>query len=92
MALSCILKNFGTSFATRERGRELRESLYERADGGLVVLDFSGVTNVSYSFADELVGKLRADGIDVELVSMSGPVERSVRRAVERRAGASVGC
>jgi hypothetical protein len=92
MALRYILSEFGTSFATRGRGRELREDLEAKVSADAVVIDFAGVTNVSYSFADEFVGKLAADGVDLTVDNMSAPVERSVRRAMTRRAGAPVGC
>jgi hypothetical protein len=89
--LRYILKDFGTSFATRARGRELREDVVANLSDGAVLLDFAGVTNLSYSFADELVGKLSADGYELEYINMAGPVERSVQRAVARRIGAPVG-
>jgi hypothetical protein len=92
MALSYILKDFGTSFATRDRGRELRESLQSDLSGHHVILDFAGVTNLSYSFADEFMGKLSADGVDLEFINMAPAVERSVQRAVGRRSGAPVRC
>ena len=92
MALSYILKDFGTSFATRDRGRELREDLVSRASAPQATLDFAGVTNVSYSFADEFMGKLSTEGFELELVNMVPAVERSVRRAVGRRTGSPVGC
>jgi hypothetical protein len=86
------LKDFGTSFATRSRGREMREDLAERAPDHEAVLDFSGVTNLSYSFADEFVGKLSAEGFVLELVNMAPAVKRSVDRAVGRRTGTPAGC
>jgi anti-anti-sigma regulatory factor len=92
MALRYILMEFGTSFATRGRGRDLREDLEAKASPGGVVIDFAGVTNVSYSFADEFVGKLGAGGVDLTVENMSPPVERSVLRAMTRRAGAPAGC
>jgi hypothetical protein len=90
--LRYILKDFGTSFATRARGAELRADALAQADGGEVQLDFSEVTNVSYSFADEFVGKLSAAGVELEYINMAAPVERSIQRAVARRTGAPVGC
>lgn len=87
-----ILKDFGTSFATRARGAELREDALAKAAGGVMQLDFSDVTNVSYSFADEFVGKLSAADVELEYINMAAPVERSVQRAVARRTGAPVGC
>jgi hypothetical protein len=92
MPLRYILMDFGASFATRGRGRDLREDLVAKASASRIVVDFAEVTNVSYSFADEFVGKLVADGYDLDVVNMAPSVERSVRRAMTRRAGASVGC
>jgi hypothetical protein len=90
--LRYILKDFGTSFATRARGAELREDVLARGGGDAVQLDFSDVTNVSYSFADEFFGKLSAAGVELEYINMAAPVERSVQRAVARRTGTPVGC
>jgi hypothetical protein len=90
--LRYVLKDFGTSFATRARGRELREGLASAARTGAVEVDFAGVTNVSYSFADEFVGKLSAAGVELACVNMVPAVERSVTRAVGRRTGSPVGC
>lgn len=65
------LADFGTSFATRDRAKNLAQELF----GGLrqsvtsIDLDCGGVVVVSYSFADQLVG---------ELISLMG--SRSVRR------------
>jgi anti-sigma regulatory factor (Ser/Thr protein kinase) len=92
IALRYILKDFGTSFATRARGRELREDVVANVSVGTVLLDFADVTNLSYSFADEFVGKLSAEGFELEYINMVGPVERSIQRAVARRTGAPVGC
>lgn len=92
MTFNYVLKDFGTSFATRDRGRELREELVARSGDQPVILDFAGVTNLSYSFADEFVGKLQSDGHAFECVNAAPAVERSIRRAVARRTGAPVGC
>ena len=54
------------------------------------MIDFADITNVSYSFADEFVGKLAAensDALTIELTNMSPAVQRIVCRAQERRAG-----
>jgi STAS-like domain of unknown function (DUF4325) len=90
--LRYVLKDFGTSFATRTRGGEVRDQVVQLANGAAVQVDFAGVTNMSYSFADEFVGKLSADGVDLEFINMAPAVERSVRRAVARRTGSPVGC
>lgn len=87
-----VVKNFGTSFATRSRGRELRDDLVARAGETMIAVDFDGVTNVSYSFADEFVGKLSAEGVAIECINMVPAVERSVTRAIGRRSGTPVGC
>jgi anti-anti-sigma regulatory factor len=83
------LSDFGTAFATRGRGRELREELLDGVgDGAAVTVDFEGVTNVSYSFADEFTGKLvEAGDVELRLENMPPGVARVVERAVERRAG-----
>jgi STAS-like domain of unknown function (DUF4325) len=88
MALIFTLGEFGRTFATRERGTELRDELIRRAGVQQdAVIDFAGVTNVSYSFADEFVGKLHADGdLHVRLENAVPRVARVVTRAVERRA------
>jgi hypothetical protein len=92
MALHFALIEFGRAFATRERGTDLRDELLRRLEGAdVVVVDFADVTNVSYSFADEFLGKLCADGgPTVQLEQMTAGVERVVRRAINRRtAGAA---
>jgi hypothetical protein len=90
MALEFRLAEFGHAFATRERGQELREEVLRRlGQEDVVTLDFSGVTNVTYSFADELVGKLGAGAHPrVEQVNMAPAVARTVERALDRRTGA----
>lgn len=91
MALMFSLREFGQVFATRGRAAELREMALGRcADELVLTIDFADVTNVSYSFADELVGKLAADypdGPQIDLANMTGTVEQTVRRARERRTG-----
>jgi len=89
MALLFSLREFGSTFATRGRGAELREIvLARRADAQVVIVDFADVTNVSYSFADEFVGKLSAEhsqGLEIELANMAETVDRTVRSAQRRR-------
>jgi anti-anti-sigma regulatory factor len=91
MAILIRVGEFGYSFATRARGSELREEVLEQTlDHQAVILDFTDVTNVSYSFADEFVGKLaceRPEGM-LELTNMSQTVGDTVRRAQQRRASA----
>lgn len=91
------LREFGQTFATRGRGKELREELLARMAGEDVVeVDFAGVTNVSYSFADEFFGVLMTSaGADVptaRLVNVEPTVERVVGDAVGRRRGDPVTC
>ncbi|HEX3873599.1 MAG TPA: STAS-like domain-containing protein [Solirubrobacteraceae bacterium] len=86
------LREFGSSFATRERGAELRAAILAHgAADHAVTIDFADVTNVSYSFADELVGRLPTEDFDarnIELTNMNATVERIVRSARRRRIGA----
>jgi hypothetical protein len=96
MPLLFALKEFGRAFATRERGAELRTKLVAlSADGDQVVVDFGGVSNISYSFADEFLGVLASDGSchrEVEAINMTSPVDRIVRDALSRRRGEPVPC
>jgi hypothetical protein len=91
MALVFSLKEFGRAFATRGRGKELRSSLLARAAGeDVAIIDFTEVTNVSYSFADEFLGMLVSaspenDVPQVEVVNMAAQVDRVVQRAMSRR-------
>jgi anti-anti-sigma regulatory factor len=81
------LSEFGTSFATRGRGEELRREILERAAGAeSIVIDLDGVEHVSYSFADELLAKLCAQGtVGVEIVGAEPGVGQIVDQAVQRR-------
>ncbi|HVW17490.1 MAG TPA: DUF4325 domain-containing protein [Solirubrobacteraceae bacterium] len=91
MALQFNLREFGTAFATRERGAEMRHAVLARiADERAVVLDFSAIENVSYSFADEFVGKLAAEreDLDVQVIHMVDSVAGIISTARERRASA----
>jgi hypothetical protein len=94
MALTFQVNEFGHTFATRERGDVLRRRLLEQCKGhDVVIVDFDGVTNVSYSFADEFLGKLYAEGsIQVERRNLSARVQDVVDRAVSRRAEDVVTC
>ena len=91
MVTRFLLSEFGTSFATRGRGQELREQALERAGGSsTLIVDFAGVQHVSYSFADEFAGKLVAGGDDlavvaVEITHASDTVGRTVEDAMRRR-------
>lgn len=93
MALTFTLNDFGTTFATRERGAELRGELLDRATGEEVVVDFAGVTNISYSFADEFLGKLCADAeTRVSTVNVAPRLAEIAARAVARRTAGAVSC
>ena len=91
------LSEFGATFATRGRGKELREEFLSRMAGeDAVEVDFEGVTNVSYSFADEFFGVLMTSaGTDVptaRLVNIKPAVARVVRDAIGRRRNEPVTC
>jgi uncharacterized protein DUF4325 len=92
MAFWFGLREFGQTFATRGRGAELRDAVITRCAGEeKVVIDFAEVTHVSYSFADEFVGKLSADHPEspaIELINMIDTVDHTVRSAQQRRIGA----
>lgn len=94
MALVFTLSDFGQTFATRERGAELREELLRRAgDQDDVLVDFEGVTNVSYSFADEFLARLCAEApMRVRPANLSPRIAGIAERAVERRSGGAVAC
>jgi hypothetical protein len=81
------LGSLGRSFATRGKGAEVRELLVREASGGEVVVDFAGVAHVSYSFADEFIGRLATEhpDIHVEMLGLEGDVERVVLRVIARR-------
>lgn len=83
MVHTFIVSAFGSSFATRGKGSELRERLLiQRGDATAVRIDFAGVDRVTYSFADEFVGRLaEAAEVDVSLVGAVRPVADVVERA-----------
>ena len=91
------LNEFGQTFATRGRGKELREELLSRTGGEEAIeVDFAGVTHVSYSFADEFFGVLMSStgaGVPtVRLVNVEPAVDRVVSDAIGRRRGEPVTC
>jgi anti-anti-sigma regulatory factor len=94
MATHFEVKEFGRTFATRERGSEIREELLRRAGGdGEVIVDFDGVTNISYSFADEFLGRLSSESDRQIATANTAPrVGDIVKRAVARRAEVRAGC
>lgn len=70
----------------------MREALLRDAAGaGVVVLDFADVLSISYSFADEFVGSLRALEnrgdlpFGITVANASDEVARVVDRAVANR-------
>lgn len=82
----------GRTLATRPFGRQLREDLVNTAvDEQAVELDFSEVTSISQSFADEFVARLVEEAksgdvkFEVTLSGLSAEVERVIRKALERR-------
>jgi hypothetical protein len=78
----------GRAFATRGRAQELRAEAIALAGSQELIVDFEGVAHVTYSFADELLGKLRSEhGICVTPINMVRHVERVVDRALISRAG-----
>jgi hypothetical protein len=98
MTLTFSLREFGHAFATRGRGRELREVLLSRLpeDEQLVEIDLGGVTNISYSFADELLGVLVSPGeesrLTLRLTNVDLTIERVVNDAISRRRGELTAC
>lgn len=87
MTIHLLLADHGRTFATRGRAAELREQITAQlAQDRQIVIDFDGVTNITYSFADELVGKLIAESdAHIEPVNMDPVVQDTVTRAIERR-------
>jgi hypothetical protein len=85
----------GRVFSTRERGTELRRQIEAALEqvglGEPLILDFSGVELISFSVADEVVGKLLADraagALGDRAIMLAGanedvldPIVRSLRR------------
>ncbi len=97
MALLFSLKEFGQTFATRARGEELRSEFLSRAEGeDVATIDFTGITNISYSFADEFVGVLVSDRTEddlrLQVINATGAVNRVLQRAMNRRRGTPIAC
>lgn len=79
------LAEHGTTFSTRPRGVELKAAVDARLDEReSVALDFSGVLNVSSSFADEFVGEIGQER-PVMIRGANPEVERVVARVLARR-------
>ena len=86
------LAEHGRAFATRPRGVELLGALESQArPGDLAIIDFTGVLSVSYSFADEFVGRLlerQAQGelpFAVRLTNISPGLQRVIARCLDSR-------
>jgi hypothetical protein len=86
------LSDFGSTFSTRPRGIELRDTLIQAASHEVEVeVDLDGVLSVSYSFADEFAAGLTQGSADgsisfaVRLTGASPEVERVIDRAVAHR-------
>lgn len=82
------LEQFGRAFSTRPRGAELAQCVAELAGPAPdVVLDFTGVLAISYSFADEFVGELEALGWPVapDVLCAASEVRAVLARTLERR-------
>jgi hypothetical protein len=88
------IAHYGSVFSTRSRGARVLADLRERAraDGATcVVVDFAGVRNASYSFADEFVGTLMSDAqhgvldFTVALENASPQVQRVLDRSLSNR-------
>lgn len=81
------LSAYGTAFSTRALGAKLLNELIESAaDQATVVVDFSGVRLVSYSFADEFVGGLatRREAADLTFVPYLSNLGDDPRRIIGR--------
>lgn len=89
------LEAFGASLISRGRGQKIRESLLREIapNDQQVVIDFNGVDHASYSFVDELVGKLvtmHADGViaaRVEIANASDVTRFHIEQCLSRRVG-----
>lgn len=86
------LSTHGTAFSTRALGAQLLDELIEAADThACVVVDFSDVRMVSYSFADEFVGGLATRWQSSELSfapslsNVSSNPQRIIRRSLANR-------
>ncbi|WP_270472212.1 STAS-like domain-containing protein [Collinsella intestinalis] len=82
---------FGTVLGTRVAGREAYRVIMDRTDGlsEATVFDFSGVTTITNSFADEVFGRMVVDmGMDslrarTSFKNIGGVWARVVRRAMD---------
>ncbi len=83
---------YGTDFGSTFMGQKLRQKLLPLIKGDeKVVLDFTGVNVVSYSFADECIAKLLLEMLLDELKKhttfrgLNPMAERSVLVALQRK-------
>lgn len=86
------LARYGSSFATREKatkiGTELFSSLVE--DHVAVILDFRGVSVLSYSFADELIKEVaealqRTEGREAKFTNCNDEVLTALWTTLTKR-------
>ena len=76
------ISKHGTSFATRQRAREL---VGELRGGSSVELDFSGVAAASPSFIDELIGQALQEFETVTVECLSDSLTDLFERLIDRR-------
>lgn len=93
------LADHGHGFSTRPRGVEVLALLDQAArPGDTIGVDFSDVLSVSYSFADEFVGKLaerqaRGDASFTATISnVPEPLHRVIDRCLEARGLSPADC
>jgi hypothetical protein len=81
------VRQYGEFFATRHRGRQIRDDAVTALSGAdTLVLDFEGVKAVTVAFADELVANLVVRyGPRIVLAGMDQYVAESVEVALSRR-------
>lgn len=82
------LADEGRAFSTRARGARTRSLVLDLLDQHEQVdVDFSDVLMISYSFADEFVGKLFTEhpACAVHIVSMNEEVERTITKSLSNR-------
>jgi hypothetical protein len=91
--MTIALLPFGRSLISRQRGALVRDAiLAEMRPDECLVLDFSGVRRASYSFVDELYGKLlstRGDGgrASVAIINAGETVAFHASECARRRLG-----
>lgn len=94
--LTCRVAEFGSYFATRDRGRTVRHAaigmLAEREDVDTLVLDFAGVEAITNGCADEMVAGLitRQDDRHIFVRGANREVWDAIITALTRR-GLTVG-